>query len=72
MDLHRHAEQIDLKWETARAGSVAGASAASFVAENNSWALADIVTVLTILYIILQIGLVLHKYWKIWKGSKSD
>lgn len=72
MDLHKHAENIDLKWEGARAGSVMGASGATYVANTNAWQLADALTVLTILYVILQIGLVLHKYWKIWKGSKSD
>lgn len=71
MDLHKHAEQIDLKWESARAGSVAGASAVSYVAESSEWGLADAVTIATLLYIILQIGLVLHKYWKIWKGGKD-
>lgn len=69
MDIQKQAENIDLKVEGARAGSVMGASAASYVSQAEGWSLADAVTIFTLLYIILQIGLVLHKYWKIWKNG---
>lgn len=62
----KHAENIDLKVESARAGSVVGASGASIVAANENWGMADTLLVLTVIYTLLQIGLVLLKYRKIW------
>ena len=59
-----------MKIEGARAGSVAGASGASIVAANEGWGMSDTLLVLTILYTILQIGLVLMKYRKIWNENK--
>lgn len=71
MDFHKHVENIDMKIEGARAGSVVGASGASIVAANEGWGMADTLLILTILYTLLQIGLLIIKYWKIWNENKG-
>ena len=48
-----------MKMEGARAGSVVGASGASIVAANEGWGMADTLLILTILYTLLQIGLLI-------------
>lgn len=65
MDVSKHTEQIDVKWETGRAASVIAAVGVS------DWTMSDFLMFLTICYTVLQIGLVLIKYWRLWRGVKD-
>lgn len=68
----KHLEHIDVKSEVVRASSVGGMVGVSQVAENGNWVLADYLVMLTILYTLLQIGLLILKYRDYFRKKKAN